>query len=43
MSVTVIVSFQAKPDKVEALLEFLAGLQPTVIEAGCHHISLLQD
>ena len=43
MSVTVIISFQAKPDKTDALLEFLANVQPNVIEAGCKSISLLQD
>ncbi len=43
MSVTVIVSFQAKADKIDALLEFLTNLQPKVIEAGCHRISVLQD
>jgi quinol monooxygenase YgiN len=43
MSVTVIVSFQAKPDKIDALLEFLANVQPNAIKAGCRSISLLQD
>ena len=43
MSVTVIVSFQAKSDKIDALLEFLVSLQPKVLEAGCKSISLLQD
>lgn len=43
MGVTVIVSFQARADKVDALLEFLTGLQPGVIEAGCQSITLLQD
>lgn len=43
MSATVIVSFQAKPDQVETLLAFLSGLQPGILEAGGHSVSLLQD
>jgi len=43
MSVTVIVSFKAKSDKIDALLEFLVNLQPNMLEAGCRSISLLQD
>ena len=43
MSATVIVKFQARPDKVQALLDFLSSLQPVVIEEGCKSISLLQD
>ena len=43
MSTTVIVSFQVKPDQVEALLALLSDVQPKVIEAGGHSISLLQD
>lgn len=43
MNVTVVVAFQAKSDQVEPLLEFLAGVQSRVIQAGCISISLLQD
>lgn len=43
MATTIIVSFQAKSGKSKALLEFLTGLQPGVIEAGCQSITLLQD
>jgi quinol monooxygenase YgiN len=43
MSTTVIVSFQAKSDQVDALAEFLSGIQPGVIEAGGLSISLTQD
>ena len=43
MSATVVVAFEAKPDRVEALLAFLSGVQSRVIEAGCLSISLLQD
>ena len=43
MSTTVIISFQAKPDQVETLLEFLSGLQTGLLEAGCLSVSLLQD
>lgn len=43
MSATVVVSFQAKPDRVKPLLQFLSGVQSRVIEAGGLSISLLQD
>jgi len=43
MSTTVIVAFQAKPDQVDALAEFLSGLQAGVLEAGAESISALQD
>jgi len=43
MSTTVIVTFQAKPDQVEALSAFLSGLQSGVLEAGGLSISALQD
>ena len=43
MSVTVIVSYQAKVDKIDALLEFLTDFQPNLLDAGCKSISLLQD
>ena len=43
MSVTVIVRYQAKPDKIDALLDFLTDLQPKLLDAGCKRISLLQD
>lgn len=43
MSTTVIVSFQAKPDQVQALSEFLSSIQPGVLEAGGLSISLMQD
>lgn len=43
MSITVIVSFKAKPDQVKALLDFLSAIQEQVISGGCESISLLQD
>jgi quinol monooxygenase YgiN len=43
MSATVIVSFQAKSDQVQALSDFLSGIQAGVMEAGGLSISLLQD
>jgi quinol monooxygenase YgiN len=43
MSTTVVVAFQAKPDQVKALLDFLSGVQARVIQAGGLTISLLQD
>lgn len=43
MSVTVIVNYQAKPDKIDALLDFLTDIQPNLLDAGCKSISLLQD
>lgn len=43
MAITVIVSFQAKPDQVDALVEFLGGLQPRVIASGCSSITLFRD
>ena len=36
-------SFQAKPDQVKALSDFLSALQAGVLEAGGLSISLLQD
>ena len=43
MSTTVIVSFQVKPDQVDALLKLLSDVQSTVIQGGGHSISLMQD
>ena len=43
MSTTVIVGFQAKPDQVPALLTFLGGIQPGMLEAGAQNVALLQD
>lgn len=43
MSVTVIVSYQAKLDKIDALLDFLTDFQSNLLDAGCKSISLLQD
>ncbi len=43
MSFTVIVSYQAKSDKFDALLDFLTDFQPYLLDAGCKSVSLLQD
>lgn len=43
MSTTVVVKFQAKADKIDALKEFLSGIQPGVIQAGGKKITMLQD
>jgi quinol monooxygenase YgiN len=43
VSTIVIVSFQAKPDQVKGLSDFLSSIQPGVLEAGGLSISLLQD
>ena len=43
MSVTVIVSYQAKLDKIDALLDFLTDFQSNLLDAGCKSISLFQD
>jgi quinol monooxygenase YgiN len=43
MSFTVIVSYQAKSDKIDALLDFLTDFQPNLLDAGCESVSLLQD
>ena len=40
MPTTVLISFQAKPTKRDALIEFLSDLQPRAIEAGCHSIAV---
>ena len=43
MNATVIVSLQAKPDHVEALLAFLSSIQDDILKAGGQSVSLLQD
>lgn len=43
MSTTVIVSFQTKPDQVDALAEFLSAVQPGAIQGGCKSIALHKD
>jgi quinol monooxygenase YgiN len=43
MSSNVILTFQAKPDRVNLLLEFLTDLQDDIIEAGALTASLMQD
>jgi quinol monooxygenase YgiN len=43
MSSHVVMTFQAKPDQVEALLAFLIELQDRLIDAGAITASLLQD
>ena len=43
MSSHVIVSFQAKPDEVQNLIQLLAGLQDHSIQAGAITASLMQD
>lgn len=40
MPTTVIVNFEAKPDKRDALVAFLEGVQPGAIEAGCKSIAV---
>lgn len=40
---TVIVTFDTKPDQVEALATFLSGLQDTMVEGGCQSVTLLHD
>lgn len=43
MSVTVIVTFDTKPDQVDGLSTFLSGLQEGMLEAGCDSVALLHD
>ena len=43
MSSNVVTTFQAKPDQVNFLLEFLTDLQDRIIDAGALTASLMQD
>ena len=43
MSAHVITTFQAKPDRVDDLLDFLTGFQDRIIKAGALTASLMQD
>jgi quinol monooxygenase YgiN len=43
MSAHVVMTFQAKPDRVNDLLDFLTGLQDRTIKAGALTASLMQD
>lgn len=40
MSVTAIITFRTQPGKRDSLIEFLKGVQPAAIEAGCHSIAV---
>jgi quinol monooxygenase YgiN len=43
VAATVIVSFHARPEHADALVTFLSGLQPGLLQAGARTVSLLQS
>ena len=43
MAITAVVSFDAKPDRVDQVIQMMEGLQPLATSMGCTSITLYQD